>query len=261
MTETRKCATDPAAYVLGTLSRPDVEAFRLHLMRCPECRAEVAELEDALAVVPMMATRSAAATGPVVRPRGYEVERRSAARERAEEALEADDPSDLPVTVRPVRPGPMSVWADEDARGRARKTVRVLGVRMSRPALTGLLALVAATVLTLALTFVTSGTNVYPAEIAWRPGAALLEIANEQGTLLVSGMPRASRAHIYEVWVERGDEAPSPTAALFDVSVRHRARVRIPGSMQDVTAVLVTEEPRGGSAAPTTEPLLVALVH
>ena len=242
MTETRRCTIDPADYVLGHLSGPDAEAFRLHLERCADCREETAELETAMAAVPLIAS-SAHRTGmPVPRQRGIESERRTAVRIQAQQ--EKWWPADDGDTGSDGRPRSAGASAEAPPRRGLR---RFFAGSISKSALVGVLALTAATALTLVLTFVTSDTTVYPATIAWRPGAAFLEVTNERAELLVAGMPPPAPGHVYEVWVERGNDPPAPTPALFDVTARGRARVEIPVSMQDVKAVFVTES-RGAEA-------------
>ena len=52
--------------------------------------------------------------------------------------------------------------------------------------------------------------------------------------------------------------APSPPRALFSVSSSGAADVGVPGDLDGVTQVLVSQEPAGGSLAPTTAPVIVA---
>jgi hypothetical protein len=51
-----------------------------------------------------------------------------------------------------------------------------------------------------------------------------------------------------------------PTDALFVVNRAGGAHVAVPGDLQGVERVLVTDEPRGGSRAPTGKPVIVAQV-
>ena len=66
------------------------------------------------------------------------------------------------------------------------------------------------------------------------------------------------RGRVYQVWIKRpGRTAPEPTDALFDVR-GGRATVEVPGGVDGVEQVLVTDEPNGGSAAPTRDPVVIA---
>jgi len=58
--------------------------------------------------------------------------------------------------------------------------------------------------------------------------------------------------------VQRGSAPPVPTGTLFGVTSTGTAAVGVPGSLDGVSAVMVTQEPSGGSPAPTTAPLIVA---
>jgi hypothetical protein len=64
---------------------------------------------------------------------------------------------------------------------------------------------------------------------------------------------------VYQVWLQRkGSDTAEPTDALFTVRPGGEATVEVPGSIDDVAAVMVTSEPDGGSDAPTRDPIIVA---
>jgi hypothetical protein len=60
------------------------------------------------------------------------------------------------------------------------------------------------------------------------------------------------------MWVQHGNKAPVPTGTLFGVTASGSAAVGVPGNLSGVSAVLVTQEPAGGTLAPTSAPLIVA---
>ena len=67
-------------------------------------------------------------------------------------------------------------------------------------------------------------------------------------------MPDAGRGRVYEVWVERdGEVAP---ASIFDVDASGSGAAAVPESLDDVDAVMVTRERRGGARQPTEMPVL-----
>ena len=66
--------------------------------------------------------------------------------------------------------------------------------------------------------------------------------------------------HIYEVWLQHGHQAPSPTSTLFGVTSSGAGDVGVPGSLHGVSHVLVTAEPLGGSLHPTSNPVIVARI-
>jgi hypothetical protein len=90
------------------------------------------------------------------------------------------------------------------------------------------------------------------------PGAhgatAVLERDGGSGILRVQEMPALADDEVYEVWVERdGNFEPS---SLFAPRRDHTADAAVPDGLEGADAVLVTKEPRGGSAQPTSAPLL-----
>ena len=52
--------------------------------------------------------------------------------------------------------------------------------------------------------------------------------------------------------------APKPTDVLFTVTNGGEATVGVPGNLRGVSEILVTSEPRGGSKAPTRNPVIIA---
>ena len=61
-------------------------------------------------------------------------------------------------------------------------------------------------------------------------------------------------------WTTRSPRPPAPTGTLFSVNAGGRATVGVPGSVNGLSAVMVTQEPAGGTLAPTSAPVIVAPV-
>jgi anti-sigma-K factor RskA len=74
-------------------------------------------------------------------------------------------------------------------------------------------------------------------------------------TLEVEHMPPLTTAEVYEAWLQRGDRIEPSTTFIVDRDGSGAAAIPNVG---DAERVMVTREPRGGSEAPTTEPLLQA---
>jgi anti-sigma-K factor RskA len=91
-------------------------------------------------------------------------------------------------------------------------------------------------------------------------GSAELKIADGRADLIVRRLPHLPAGRIYEMWVQRGDATPTPTGTLFAVTSSGTAAVGVPGGVSGVSAVMVTQEPSGGTPAPTTAPVIVARV-
>jgi anti-sigma-K factor RskA len=77
----------------------------------------------------------------------------------------------------------------------------------------------------------------------------------EKGAALrAHGLPKLPAGRVYQAWVQRGSEiVPEST---FDVSRDGGATTAVLEDLRDADAVMVTREPRGGSRAPSEEPLM-----
>ncbi|MGH2943583.1 MAG: anti-sigma factor, partial [Solirubrobacteraceae bacterium] len=84
-----------------------------------------------------------------------------------------------------------------------------------------------------------------------------MRVADGGAKLVVAGLQPPPEGRIYQVWLDRGGTAPDPTETLF--SVRNgRASIAVTGDLGAVRQVLVTDEPPGGSEAPTGRPIIAA---
>jgi hypothetical protein len=220
---------DAAAYVLGALT--DGEAYREHLAGCASCQAEVAKLQpvaDTLA-----ATAPAVPAPPALRERIL-----AAVRAEAELLQAAGHEAD-----QPARPA-----------GR-RRAWRSTAVRASVALAVGAAA---ATVVALSVGGSSTRERVSTGRVAVSaPGArATVRQLGTRAELLVSGMPQPPPGRIYEVWLRRATGPPQPTDALFGVTSRGSGAASVPDVGRGVREVLVTSEPLGGSAHPTSAPLI-----
>jgi anti-sigma-K factor RskA len=91
-------------------------------------------------------------------------------------------------------------------------------------------------------------------------GSAELRIANAHGDLVIHHLPALPAGRIYEMWVQRGNAAPTSTGTLFSTRANGSANVGVPGSLNGVSRVMVTQERAGGTLAPTSAPVIVAPV-
>jgi hypothetical protein len=76
----------------------------------------------------------------------------------------------------------------------------------------------------------------------------------ESGTLQLSGVNQLPPDKVLEAWVQR-DGTVEAVPALFVPDRNGQAETRI-ADMNGVEVVMVTEEPQGGSEAPTGEPIM-----
>ena len=230
---------DVGAYLLGALPPLEAEVFERHLMRCDDCRDELARLRPAAEALP----RAVDSFEPP-------------------ESLKA---SLMEVVEREARTA--SASAPAAVRAPARRRNRFAGMRL-RPALA--LAGVAL-LLGVAVGLGLNGGNdegdarqiAATVDRTRLPGGSaelrVEDAENRPATLRVSGVPMAPRGEVYEVWIERDGEV-KPAGALFAVGRDGRGSAAIPGGVEGVERVMVTRERAGGVDQPTETPVIVAEV-
>jgi Anti-sigma-K factor rskA/Putative zinc-finger len=219
------------AYLLGALSDAERAAFEGHLVDCHDCRNEVERLRPAADMLP----RSVEQVEP---PPSL---KRSLMEVVDREAQESG-------TTAAPRPRP-------------RRRLRDLLGGSLRPVLVaaGLLLGLLAGYGIAQLGGDESGRSVVAAvnRGALPEASARLEIQGDGkrgGILEVRGMPAPRGGQVYQAWVQRdGMIEPEPT---FEVGPDGRGAVAVPEDLSDAKAVMVTQEPRGGSRAPSGKPLL-----
>lgn len=224
------CGADAAAYVLGALEPEEAEAFSRHLVTCVVCRDEVAAFQHTANALAMTPPQHRA-------PRGL--------KRRVMRAVRESD-------------------ADAQAQGAPARRQRRFGSGrfVARPAVAGLAALAVVVVVIGAIIVGSngsSGTRTITAAVTGSPGTAQLSVSGGHGQLVMRNFPQPATGHIYELWELRsGAKAPQPTGTLFSVNSSGAGNVGVPGGLHGVSKVLVTQEPAGGSVAPTTTPVIVA---
>jgi anti-sigma-K factor RskA len=221
-----------AAFLLGAMPEAEQRAFAEHLKGCDECRRAVDDLLPAAEALPMASSQ--VTPPPALKDRIMADVTREASL-LAQTGPEAD---------RPPR----------------RRRSRLSGWRLAPVAA----ALVVAGVLAgVALDRADDGgMQTYRATVdgARAPGAsAELRMGEDEAMLVASDLPAPPSGRVYQVWVlHEGEDVPEPTDALFLPRGDGSAVAMVPGDMSDAAAVLVTDEPAGGSQAPTREPLVTA---
>jgi anti-sigma-K factor RskA len=220
--------------VLGSLTDAEVATFKAHLATCAVCREEVSALQGVVSALPAAAPQVQA---PV------ELKQRVLATARQEASLHGQAAPAARTTGRSARPPERAGlgW---------------------RPALAGA-ALVAIVAAVLAIAIAPGGgggaARTIKAEVLAPRASATLRVSDGHAELNIAGMPQTTPGRVYEVWIQRSG-SPQPTNALFTVSRAGDATVGVPGVISGVKVIMVTSEPRGGSAAPTRPPVIVARV-
>lgn len=233
--EHRDCAEALGAFVLHALAAEEAGRVERHLVDCQCCRDDIAALQLAVNTLPTAA--------PPVQPSPELKQRIMGVVEAEAELLRAAGSE-----------------ADRPEPDRAGRRFRLTP---PRPVVAAAAAAVVAAAVVVG--FVARGgsggqsartvaAEVTGAAVAFKARAAL-RMSGTRGTLVVANLPDPPPNRVYEVWVKRPRRQPEPAGATFTL---RSGQVEIPGSMRGVDAVMVTDERRGGSAAPTRTPIIVA---
>jgi anti-sigma-K factor RskA len=229
MSDHDRFGDDLAAYALGALPPEEAAELERHLEQCEACRAELRWLSPAVDVLPAAVVQR---TPP------------DRLRENLMEVVRAEAAAERPAPARPTRA--REPWW------------RGLGALAMRPA-----AGIAAVILVIAgigAGYLLRGSDsnqptlVQAEALTGAPVSATLERDGDTSTLHVHEMPPIGPDKVYEVWIQRGGNVEP--VSTFVLSADGTAEAAVPGSLAGGEAVLVTREPRGGSAQPTTAPLL-----
>jgi hypothetical protein len=223
------------SYLLGALPPEEREGFAAHLEVCPVCRRDADELAIAADALPISV--------PPIAPPAALKDRIMAVVESEAELLAA-----------------AGEGADAPRRAPARTRRRFLGGWMLRPGV----ALACAAVLLVAGGVVgallAGGEDTRTVRASTTaPGAQVeLEVRDDASTLVVHNLREPPPGRMFQVWIKRPGRDPEPTSVLWSPRSNGSAEVAVPGSLDGVEAVLVTDEPRGGSEKPTRQPVITA---
>lgn len=219
-----------APFLLGALDDAERQDFETHLLVCADCREEVERLRPAAEALPRSVT-------PLVPPPSL----KASLMEAVEGGAAAS--RSLGQRLRSLLPD-------------------LAGMRPAAAWVSAAFLLAVGIAAGLAVAGLTGGddTRTLQADVdAVRApqGSASLRVYGdgEDGALLrAHGLPRLPAGRVYQAWVQRGKEVvPEST---FDVTRDGGAATAVVEDLRDADAVMVTSEPRGGSMAPSGEPLM-----
>jgi anti-sigma-K factor RskA len=236
MSDHARWADSVGAYVLGALEADECKGFEAHVAECEICSRDIAELRVAADALPVSV--------PIVSPPPALKDRIMAIVESEAELLAA--------TGR---------RADEPEQARARRRGRrSFGGWLMRPGVALACALLLLAGGGLAGVLLSGRDDPRTVVAQTRPPDAdvRLEIGDDSSKLVARNMPAPPSGRIYQVWLKRPGKDPEPTAVLWSTRGDGSAEVAVPGSLDGVEAVLVTDEPPGGSEAPTKPPVIAA---
>jgi anti-sigma-K factor RskA len=214
---------DLAAFMLGALERDEAAEFERHLEGCERCREEMSWLEPAVQTLP--------------------------------EAVERQEPP------RALRAALMAEVRDDVRKATARPTPARRRRRLLKPAMGfAVIALLVAGVVGYEVGNGGSDSGGGASTLERQVGSLSVKMVQEgdSGTLQLSGVHQLPPDKVLEAWVERDGEVEA-VPALFVPDRNGQAETRI-ADMNGVGTVMVTEEPQGGSEAPTGEPIMTMAI-
>lgn len=232
-------ADSVGAYLLEALPDGERASFEVHLEACPTCREDVASLQMATDALPV-------SVEPLVPP--------PALKARIMAVVEAE------AELLAAASGPRADLAEPKRRRR----------RFSLPSVRPAFALACALALLVLgglggalLDGGGDGTDneadrTVAASVERGDATAKLVVGKDASRLEVAGLSAPPEGRVYQVWTQRPGGKPEPSTALFVPRSNGTASVAVPGSLDGVEQVLVTDEPSGGSDAPTRTPFLSA---
>jgi hypothetical protein len=221
---------DAGLYLLGVFDEGNADDFLAHAEGCAVCREELGALR---AAVDVLGSRVPQLAAPAHVKRGVMSVVRA----------EACSAPALPTSARRRRPPPLRI-----------------GARRLAPALAALCLLaVGAAIGASSFSKSTGGSaRAVSARVTIAGASAVLHEGGGHEWLTILGLPAPRRGHVYEVWVKAGGGAPRPTSSLFSPTRAGAATVAVPRNVGESGEVMVTQEPSGGSAQPTSAPVIVA---
>jgi anti-sigma-K factor RskA len=246
MTETNheRWSEDVAAYMLGGLEPGEAAELERHAEGCERCQAEIRWLTPALDALPEGVER-------------LEPPRELRQRLMAEVRADVGEGAAVRGDSRAAKPGLLD---------RASAWIRDLGsgpMGLRPVAGVAVAALVVVAVAGFAIGGgIGSGSDSGSAStvVTSEPSGLTARMVNEGdgGSLHLANVKPLPSNRVLEAWVRR-DGNVEPVRALFVPDRKGQASTELP-DMNGVEAVMVTTEPRGGSRAPTSSPLITIAV-
>jgi anti-sigma-K factor RskA len=233
-TDHERWRDDLAAHLLGAQEPGESADLERHVAGCEECRAELRRLEPAIQALSEAVER---------------VEPPPALRAR----VLAEARSDLEPAEAAAPSGLRRLFGSREGAGRQ----RAFGLRPI--AGFAAVALVAAAVAGYTIGGSGSGGETSTIVAGHAPGV-MAKVVREgnSGTLHLANVQQLPNDEVLQAWVRRGSRVVS-AHSLFAPDLDGRATATIP-NMRGVNTVMVTAEPRGGSAQPTSAPIVTIAV-
>jgi anti-sigma-K factor RskA len=226
-----------AAFVLGALDAAQIDDFKEHLKGCKRCQDELRWLAPAVRALPEAVEQQS--PPPELKVRLME-------EVRADVAAEAKEARAAERRKRAESRGGFREWL---------AGINFGGLTWKPLAGMAAVILIVAAGVGYAIGNGGGGGNVHTWE-AEQPGGIQAAVVREgdEGELRLTGLGPVEKGKTLEAWVLRG-EAVKPVKMLFKPDQEGNATTQIE-DLEGADAVLVTEEPAGGSKTPTQEPFV-----
>ncbi|HEX6666991.1 MAG TPA: anti-sigma factor [Solirubrobacterales bacterium] len=231
---------DVAAYMLGALDPAEAAELERHLEGCERCRERVRWLEPAVRLLPEEVER-VEPPAPLRERVMAEVRADAAAAEAGAPERESRTESKRSGWLRRLGGGALG-WRP------------VVGLAVM------VLALVAVAGYEIGNGGSDGGGTAQTFTAGKAPGITAEMVAEgEGGTLQLANVHQLPEEQVLEAWVQRDGEV-EPVPALFVPDREGNASTMIE-SMDGVEVVMVTYEPKGGSEAPTSKPIVTVPIQ
>jgi hypothetical protein len=229
---------EAAAFALGALDPDRVDDFKAHLQGCKRCQEELRGLAPAVRALPETVERET--PPPALKAR-----------------LMAEVHADLEAEAKQAREEKRREGAGSGAGfGEWLRGLRLGGLTWKPLAGLAVVVLIVAGGIGYAVgtgggaggahtTKVKSGANGIEASVVTE---------GDRGEIRLANLKQLPEGKVLEAWVQRGN-AIEPVPALFSPDHAGNASTTIE-DMRNVSLVMVTREPMGGTKMPTTEPLV-----
>ncbi len=229
---------DVAAYMLGALEPARATELESHLEGCERCQAEVRWLTPALNALPQSVERQQ--PPPDLRTRILTEVRADARQAGGESAAAATGPLHrLGAWLRSLGSGPMGLRPVVGLAAAVLVVVAVAGYAIGGGIGGG-----------------DDGSSGGSTVVAGKPPGVTAKVVTKSdgADLHLANVKQLHDEHVLEAWVQRDGEVEA-VPALFVPDNEGNASTVI-ADMEGVEVVMVTTEPRGGSKAPTSSPIV-----
>jgi anti-sigma-K factor RskA len=232
------CLEEAVAYALGALDADRVEDFKAHLEGCDRCQEELRWLSPAVRALPE--TVEPATPSPELKVR-----------------LMAEVHADVEADAKQVRGEKRRERAESGPGfGEWLRGLHLGGLTWKPLAGLAVVVLIVAGGIGYAVGTGDSGSG--GAHTTKVPGANGIEASvvteGDRGEIRLANVKQLPEGKVLEAWVQRGN-AVEPVPALFTPDHAGNASTTIE-DMRNVSLVMVTREPAGGTKVPTTEPVV-----